>query len=73
LYNQINRQAGCPLELPPSQSSPAFLLPLAAGLDPMDRGLFVLPILPTVLTLKPVLVLLSVGHGSALEGLGMLL
>jgi hypothetical protein len=32
-YNQINRQAGCPQRLPPSQSGPAFLLSLAAVLD----------------------------------------
>jgi hypothetical protein len=35
-YNLINRQAGCPLNLP-SQSDPAFLLPLAAVLERPDR------------------------------------
>jgi hypothetical protein len=32
VHNLINRQAGCPLDLPPSQSGPAFLSPLAAVL-----------------------------------------
>ena len=31
-YNLNNRQAGCPLNLPPPKSSPAFHLPLAAVL-----------------------------------------
>jgi hypothetical protein len=73
LYNQINRQAGCPLELPPSQSSPAFLLPLAAVRGAMDRGSFVLILPLGLLVLEPVLVLLAVGHGGAFEGLGLLL
>src|SRR5215213_7656647 len=66
-YNLINRQAGCPLNLP-SQSGPVFLLPLRAVLGPMDRGSFVLLILPAgLLVLESVLVLLAVGHGGALK------
>jgi hypothetical protein len=73
-YNQINRQAGCPQRLPPSQSGPAFLLPLAAVLGPMEQRLFVLPtLLAGLLVLEPVLVLLAVGHGGAFEGVGLLL
>src|SRR5215218_7716529 len=65
-YNQINRQAGCPQRLPPSQSGPAFLLLLATVLGAMDRDSFVLLILPLgLLVLEPVLVLLAVGHGGA--------
>src|SRR3954454_1833649 len=35
-YNPINRQAGRPLYLPPSQSDPAFLLPLLAAPAPCN-------------------------------------
>src|SRR3954447_1936083 len=35
-YNPINRQAGRPLYLPPSQSGPAFLLPLLAAPAPCN-------------------------------------
>ena len=63
-----------PSETTPSQErGPAFLLPLTAVLGYMDRRLFVLPILRGVLALKPVLVLLAVGHGGSFEGLGFLL
>src|SRR5215212_6030375 len=69
-YNQINRQAGCPQRLPPSQSGPAFLLLLATVLGAMDRDSFVLLILPLgLLVLEPVLVLLAVEHGTLHVGI----
>src|SRR5215208_5130235 len=36
-YNVINGQAGCPLNLPPPQSAPAFLLPLGAVLGRLGQ------------------------------------
>jgi hypothetical protein len=59
---------------PSQERSPAFLLPLLAILGPMDRGLFVLLILPMgLLVLEPLFVLLAVGHGGVVEGDGLLI
>ena len=66
-YDLINRQAGCPLNLPLPER-PGFSLASVGGSGPMDRGSFVLLILPLgFLVLEPILVLLPVGHGSAFE------
>ena len=51
----------------PSQSGPAFHLPLETLLGRLDPVLFVLPILLAALVLEPSLGLLAVRHGGALK------